>query len=311
LHPCKNREVNLLGAEAFVTVVNLGTLQKAADRLGVSSATISRRLTELETELGVRLLERTTRSLRVTELGRAFHERCTRGLDAIAAAGDLVASKGTRVSGTVRVSTAPSLGRLLVGALAHIRRAHPEVHVVLVETERLLDPYADDIDLFVRAGAVAEDRLVARRLGTYPHVLVASRDYVAAAGAPVLPEDLVAHRILGFGPRRRIEGLDLFPARGGDPVHVRTRPSLSSNDYTTITHAARSGLGIAEVPAILCEPRAGLVRILPDWTLGENTLHLLFAADRLLPRTVRVVIDAILATVPSQIGAATASLGKP
>lgn len=300
--------MNLLGAEAFVTVVNLGTLQKAADRLGVSSATISRRLTELETELGVRLVERTTRSLRVTDLGRAFHDRCTRGLDAIAEAGDLVASNETRVAGRVRLSAPPNLGPLLLDALASVHRAHPEVHVVLMETERLLDPLNDDIDVFVRAGAVSEDRLVARLLGKYPHVLVASADYVAAVGAPARPEDLASHRIIAFERRRRLQGIDLYPTRGGAPVRVDIRPSLSSNDYVTISHAVRSGMGITELPAILCEQRAGLVRILPEWTLGDTTLKLLFAADRLLPRTARVVIEAILATVPDRIRAATADL---
>src|SRR5712691_1042870 len=91
--------VNLLSAEAFVTVVNLGSLHKAAARLGVSSATISRRLTDLESELGVRLDERTTRSLRVTDLGRAFHDQCTRWLDALADAHDLVASTTAPLGG--------------------------------------------------------------------------------------------------------------------------------------------------------------------------------------------------------------------
>src|SRR5438445_11896402 len=100
---CTLRSVNLLAAEAFVTVVDLGSLQKAADRLGVSASTISRRLTDLESELGVRLVERTTRSLRVTDLGRAFHDQCARGLEALAAAGELVAASETRVAGTVRL----------------------------------------------------------------------------------------------------------------------------------------------------------------------------------------------------------------
>ena len=111
-----NQPVNLMAAEAFVTVVNLGSLHKAAARLGVSSATISRRLTDLESELGVRLVERTTRSLRVTDLGRAFHDQCTRGLDALADAHDLVASNNARLGGTVRISSPPNLGPLLLGA---------------------------------------------------------------------------------------------------------------------------------------------------------------------------------------------------
>jgi len=290
----------LLLAEAFVTVVNLGSLQKAAARIGVSSATISRRLTELETELGVRLVERTTRSLRVTDLGRAFHDQCTRGLDALADAHDLVASNEARVAGTVRISSPPNLGPLLLGAISEVRTAHPEIQVLLVETERRLDQRNDDIDLFIRGGEVSDERLVARTLVTYPHVLVSSKAYVSSAGAPATPADLEAHKIIVFGGRRRFAGWDLIPVRGGAPVHVNIHPGFSSNDYATITHAVRSGMGIAELPAILYEQRASLVRVLPKWTLGDVTLKLLFASDRLLSKAVRAVIDAIMATVPQQ-----------
>jgi len=292
--------VNLLSAEAFVTVVNLGSLQKAAARLGVSSATISRRLTELESELGVRLVERTTRSLRVTDLGRAFHDQCTRGLDALADAHDLVASNTARVGGTVRISSPPNLGPLLLGAIAAVRAAHPDIQVLLVETERRLDQRNDDIDLFVRGGEVSDERLVARALATYPHVLVSSKEYVSNAGIPRTPADLEAHKIITFGSRRRFAGWDLVPVRGGAPVHVDVRPGFSSNDYATIAHAVRTGMGIAELPAILHGQRAPLVRILPKWTLGDVTLKLLFASDRLLSKAVRAVIDAIMATVPEQ-----------
>src|SRR5438094_851612 len=200
---CTLSSVNLLAAEAFVTVVNLGSLHKAAARLGVSSATISRRLTELESELGVRLIERTTRSLRVTDVGRAFHDQCARGLGVLAEARDLVASNEARVGGTVRISAPPNLGPLLLSAIAEVRSAHPEVHVFLVETERRLDQRNDDIDLFVRIGKISDDRLVARTLATYPHVLVSSKEYVARAGVPATPGELASHKILVFaGPRR-------------------------------------------------------------------------------------------------------------
>src|SRR5438445_6358809 len=246
---CTLRSVNLRSAEAFVTVVNLGSLHKAAARLGVSSATISRRLTDLESELGVRLVERTTRSLRVTDLGRAFHDQCTRGLDALADAHDLVASNNARLGGTVRISSPPNLGPLLLGAIAAVRTAHPDIQVLLVETERRLDQRTDDIDLFIRGGDVVDERLVARTLVTYPHVLVSSKEYLARAGAPRTPADLAAHKIITFGSRRRFAGWDLVPVRGGAPVHVDVRPGFSSNDYTTIARAVRAGMGIAEQPA--------------------------------------------------------------
>ncbi len=302
--------MNLLAAEAFVAVVDLGSLRKAAERLETSSATISRRLSELEAEMGVRLIERTTRSVRVTDLGRAFYERCASGFETIEDAHDLVAARQERVAGTVRLSTAPTLGPLLLGAINAARLAHPEVQVLLVETERRLDPHRDDVDILVRVGAVSDERLVARRLGVYPHVMVASKEYVARAGAPTAPEDLEAHAIVAFGGRRRITGWDLVPVRGGEAVRVHVRPGLSTNDYTTLTHAVRAGMGIGELPAIVAGGLAPLVRILPDWTLGEVPLHVLFPADRLLSRAVRAVIEALVAHVPGEMGRRGGALGS-
>jgi DNA-binding transcriptional LysR family regulator len=299
--------MNLLAAEAFVVVVRLGTLQQAAEHLGVSASTVSRRISALESELGVRLIERSTRSLRVTSPGRIFFERCTAALQGLADAGQLVAEGDRGMAGTVRISTAPNLGPLLLDAIAAVQGKNPEVHVVLLETERYLRPHGDDVDLFVRVGPVAEERLVARLLGRYPHVLVASRDYILRAGAPGRPEELLSHPILAFETRRRDEAVELRSRSTGELVRLDLRPALTCTSYVTITQAARRGQGIAELPAILGEPTAGLERVLPDWGFEEVPLHLLFPADRLLPRAVRAVIDAILATVPGQIS----SLGNP
>lgn len=302
--------MNLLAVEAFVAVVNLGSLHQAAGRLGVSSATISRRLTELETELGVRLVERTTRSLRVTDIGHAFYERCTRGFDAIAEALESVGSSETRVAGTVRISTAPSLGPMLLGPLDEVQRAHPEVRISLIETARRLDHRKDGIDVFVRVGEVTDERLVARPLGRYPHVLVASERYLKRAGVPASPNELESHAIIAFETGRRLTGLELVPERGS-PVHVDVSPRFSSNDYTTITHAALADMGIAELPAIVFQRGGGLVRVLPRWTLGEVPLTLLFPSDRLLSRAVRVVIDHLLETVPRRVRDAQQHLETP
>ncbi len=300
--------MNLLAAQAFAAVVELGSLRRAAERLGTSSATVSRRLAELEAELGVRLIERSTRSLRVTELGLAFYARCATGLASIEDAHDLVAARQERVAGTVRISTAPTLGPLLLGALAAVRAEHPEVNVLLVETERRLDLHVDDVDLLVRVGAVSDDRLVARRLGTYPHVLVASKEYVDRAGAPTTPEELASHAIIAFGGKRRFAGWDLVSERGGAVVRVNVRPGLSTNDYSTLTHAVRRGMGIGELPALLSGERASLVRVLPEWTLGQVSLHLLFPADRLLSRAVRAVVDAVVSRVPLEVARSVTDL---
>ncbi len=297
--------MNLLAIEALTTVVKVGSLHAAAARLGVSSATISRRLTQLEEELGVRLVERTTRSLRVTELGRAFHERCAQGLDAIVAAGELVASQRARIGGVVRVSTPPDVAPLLLPAIAAVRRRHPLVRVVVVETERRLDQRRDEIDLFLRVGAVEDERLAARPLGTYPHVLVASEAYLSRCGTPNRPEDLATHDVIAFGARTAPTSIDLVPVRRGATVRVTLAPVLATNDYGTILEAARADMGIAEVPVFLHRPKDGLVRVLPAWTLGTVSIRLLFASDRLLSKTVRAVLDAIASSVPSRLRAAS------
>lgn len=309
LHLRNNLRMNLLATEAFVTVVDLGSLRKAAERLGTSSATISRRLSELEAEMGVRLIERSTRSLRVTDLGRAFHARCARGLEAIEEAHDLVAARQERVAGMVRLSTAPTLGPLLLGAISAARIAHPEVQVSIIETERRLDLHRDDVDILVRVGTISDDRLVARRLGGYPHVLVASKEYVARAGSPATPEELDSHSIVAFGGRSRLSVWELVPVRGGETVRVSVRPALSTNNYTTLARAVGRGMGIGELPAIFSEERASLVRILPEWALDEVSLHVLFPADRLLSRAVRVVIESILALVPGELERSAGAIG--
>lgn len=293
--------MKLLEAQAFVAVVELGGLRPAAERLGVSAATVSRRLAELEESLGVRLLERTTRSLRVTDAGRVFHSACARGLESMQAAEELVAARAGRVAGTVRVSTARNLGPLLLEGLAAVQRAHPELRLVLVETELLLDAHRDSIDLFLRVGEPKDDRLVARLLGSYPHVLVASREYLRRAGRPQQPKDLESHRLLLFDNRRGLLGVDLLPTSGGPPERVELRPSFAANDYETLARAARAGMGIAELPAILLGLHAGLGRVLPGYTLGEAKLHLLYASDRLLSRAVRAVVEGLARTLPPHL----------
>ncbi len=292
----KQLAVNLLSTEAFVAVVNLGSLRRAAHSLGVSPATVSRRLAELESELGVRLIERTTRALRVTDLGRAFHSSCTRGLSVIEEAHELVASIQARVSGTVRLSTAPNLGPLLLDAIAEVQRAHPEVRVLIVETEQRLDLREDDIDLFVRVGDVSDDRLVARTLGRYPHVLVASRGYIEREGLPATVDELMTRPRITFGGKRRASSWTLVGE--GREVQVNTRPVLSTNDYATLAGAVSRGLGIGGLPAILVAEHLSLVRVLPAWTRGEVELRLLYPADRLLSRAVRAVVDTVVEVVP-------------
>lgn len=294
--------VDVVDAQAFVAIVHSGSLRGAAEALGVSAPTITRRLARLEADLGVRLVERTTRSLRLTELGRSFHRRCAQGLEIVASARALVESRQQRVEGLVRMTTAPSLGPLVIEVLASVRREHPGVRLQLVHAAKRLDQRRDDFDLLLRVGAVEDQSLVGRRVASYPHVLVAGREYLEAHGPLRAVSALRRLPQVTFGESGASDRWAL--ESGKRRFSVESEPVLQTNDYSTVIAALEAGLGVGELPAILLDEHPTLVRVLPKWHLGMVPLTLLYPSDRLLSRAVRTVVDAMAVELPAVVAAA-------
>ena len=235
----------------FARVVEHGSFSEASRRSGVPVSTVSRKVSELERTLGLRLLERSTRALRTTEAGREYYESCRRGLEEFEDANANATHRRTEVSGTLRLAAPPSLSDiLLVPLIQSFLQRHPKVSAKVLVTDRHLDMVEDEVDISLRAGRQAESSLIFRRLIRYQHILVSAPSYLASADRLDDPADLKNHRLLGFS--KWFGDVSWKLSNGGVTRRVPLKPWLAINDYAGVIRAAVSGMGVAEMPSILC-----------------------------------------------------------
>jgi DNA-binding transcriptional LysR family regulator len=183
----------------FAAVAEAKSFSEAARRLKMPLASVSRRVADLENELGVRLLERTTRNLRLTEVGMEVLEYAQRSSEISEAIESIVSNHQATVSGLLRLSAPPNVSEaLLAPLLCAFRASYPQVHVQALITERYVDHIADGVDLAFRFGHLKDASLVARKILTYRHQLVASPEYIGRVDPPQRPSDLLSHRMITF-----------------------------------------------------------------------------------------------------------------
>jgi len=275
---------------AFARVVEAGSFAGAATRLGVSVSSVSRLVADLETQLGVRLLNRTTRRISLTEAGRAFHERSIQLLADLEEA-EASASEGAAVPrGTLRLSGPVTFGtEHLAPAVAQFMRKHPTVKLELELSDRVVDLVDEGFDAAVRIGAVRGQNLVARRVGSTRLVCCASPAYLAAHGEPRAPDDLVKHACLlyQYAPQR-----DTWPFtdKQGEERRIRVSGPAYANNGAFLAALARDGIGIAYEPDFIVgnDVRAGrLVPILRAFTVSVGAINVVYASRRHLSAKVR------------------------
>src|SRR3984957_13626035 len=183
----------------FAKVVEAKSFSEAARRLGMPISTVSRRVAELEDQLGVRLLDRSTRNLRLTDLGSEVLEHAQRSAEAGEAVQNIVSNRQSSVSGTLRLSAPPNISDPLLSPLVTAFQAsYPAVRVQILIAERFVDYIGDGVDIAFRLGALKDSSLVARKILTYRHQLVASPNYLKDCKAPERPGDLLSHRLIAF-----------------------------------------------------------------------------------------------------------------
>jgi len=277
--------------QAFVKVVQAGSFTRAAETLGTQKATLSRTVSQLEARLGVRLLERTTRSLSLTEVGRELFERAVGILGAVEDAERLVQQIHAEPRGVLRLTCGVEFGMLAVsGWIEGYLARYPQVAVEADFTGRLVDLVHEGFDLAIRIGALEDSRLAARRLGSLDYGLFASRDYLARRGTPAAPQELAAHALLVFSAGAHRGGWKL--QRGNDEVRVDTAGRLRVNNSFAVRDAARAGLGIAQLPLRVARGAGdALVRVLPDWAPAAVPVHAVFPSNRYLTPKVRAFVD--------------------
>lgn len=277
--------------DAFVAIVDAGSISEAARALGVPRATLSRQLGRLESRLGVRLLNRTTRSLVLTRAGEALYPRARGLLEGARAAVAAVQRLDDVPRGLLRLSSAPLTSPVLGALVSAFIRAHPGVQVELHTTTRHVDLAAEQIDVALRGGVVRDPELIARRLLRSDMLAVASPDYLESEGTPGKPDDLAQHACLrGFvGGARPATAWPLVP-RG----KIGVDGPLVTNDLSTLLGAAIDGLGIAFLPRQLVQPEFDEGRLVPvlEGLVGlEVSLCLVWLEREFIDPKVRAFVD--------------------
>ena len=285
----------------FARVAELGSFSRAADRLGCPKSTVSRRIAGLETQLGERLLQRTTRRQQLTEFGQQLLEHARQVALEVEAVAVLREQRQAAPSGRLRVSMPSDFANLFLGdMLAAFVALHPAITLELDLSPRRVDLLAEGIDVAVRIGSLPDDAwLAARRLTVFSNGLYASPDYLAERGEPAHPDELLRHqavRLLGG------QGEPLpWTLRHGDQVWEGLPPGrVSANSPELLLRLARAGGGIAAVPDLFAQPmlqRGLLRRVLPDWCLPPHPAWAVFPGRKLMPAKTRVFIDMLQAAL--------------
>lgn len=283
---------------AFVAVARTGGFTRAGRSLGVPKATLSRRVQRLEERLGVRLLQRTTRTLSLTEAGRAFFDRCLHAVEELEDAERAAADVSAAPRGVLKVSAPFDFGRdYLVGWLAEFRERYPEVELTLELTQRRVDLIAEGFDIALRAGVLSGGpNLIAKKLAQSDLVLCASPRYLDRRGAPNTLSDLARHDCVEFGPGPKF----LLTGPKG-PVELDLRPWLTVNEFGTIRQAvlAGAGIGLLLEPFVVDDVAAGrLRRVLAEYRVAGGALFAVYPSSHHLTPKVRVFIDFLAAHLP-------------
>lgn len=282
--------------EAFVAVVETGGFSPAAERLGVAKSAVSRRIVGLESRLGARLLNRTTRRISLTEAGRALYERAGRILADLEEAEQAVGHEQGQLRGRLKVAAPLSFGLLhMRPAINGLLMNHPDLQIELDVNDRQVDLVEEGFDLAVRIGRLADSSLVARRLTTIRSVAVASPDYLARHGRPEHPDELANHPGLRYTNVRRRDAWTFLDARG-HTIRPNVPERLRANNGEVLAAAAEAGLGIAIQPTFTVYraiEQGRLFPILTDWRLPDVGLHLVYPPGRFLSRRTRVFSDAL------------------
>jgi DNA-binding transcriptional LysR family regulator len=274
---------------AFTRVVQGGSFTAAASALGMPKSTVSRKVSELEARVGARLLQRTTRTLSLTDIGRVYYEHCVRIVAEIEEAELAVKSLQSTPRGLLRV-TAPLAFSMLGPILAEYLMRYPDVRIDLLCTDRRVDLVEERFDLALRAGATPDSSVIARRLGQVRRRLVAAPQVLKKLGKPKDLADLETKPCLAFAP----EGSTWELERGAKIASVAVMPRLVVNDYEMLLSVVRAGFGIALLPEHLCadDLREGrLVPVLDSWSAPEVPVFALYPSARHLTPTVMALLE--------------------
>jgi DNA-binding transcriptional LysR family regulator len=297
--------IDLNDVATFVRVAEGGAFTAAARVLGVPKSTVSRALARLEKQLGVRLVQRTTRALALTDAGRAYYERVRGAVAGLADATADVVDMGTEPRGTIRITAPLDIGEALLGeVIVRFTEKYPQVRFEVSLTSRVVDLVAEGFDLAVRASPLADSTLVARKLLASDLGLFATKAYLARRGTPATVADLASHDFIKFRATTLGSRVVLF---GPDGVEEQVDVSgpVETDDMLFVQRLIQLGAGIGLVPVFFnaCAKHVaqqGLVRVLPEWAMRAGGVNVVAPSARHEPRRVRLFREFLLAYAKQQ-----------
>lgn len=291
----------LLAMRVFVRVVECGGLSAAGRDLRLGQPAVSERLRQLEHHLGARLLDRNTRSVKVTDVGAVYYARAKQTLEAADDAAASVATFNRQLRGTLRVAAPHGLGEsLLPPLLASLQQQHRELSIDLVLNDRFVDPVIEGVDVSIRVGSLGDGRFVARPLGSVRRLLLASPGYLMTAGVPASPAALAMHPFVHIDSLAR-DGKLRLTGKDGSTVTAAVRSGWRCNHWRPLLAAllAGNGIGVLQWPVCREHVAAGeLVPLLPDHPLPDAPVHAIYPASRRTPAKTATAVAWLQAQLP-------------
>jgi DNA-binding transcriptional LysR family regulator len=285
--------IETLELTVFHCVAKHASYARAAEELRLSPSGVSRIITRLEEGLGVRLVQRSTRKVALTEAGMTLYQRAQQLLIDLSDAEAEVQKTALRPRGTLRISAPVVFGqRYLAPAIVELTQTYPELSVDLSLIDRFVDLIEEGVDLAIRIGSLSASGLTARRLCTNRRIVVASPEYLARRGVPCTPQELERHEVVVFSGFARPREWRLVQGSQSESVAISGR--LATNNVEVLTLAAKRGLGVTFGATMSAGPAlvsGELVRVLPDWELEPTAVFAVYPSGRQLSSKVRATID--------------------
>jgi len=281
----------------FVKVAQLGSFSRAAHALGMPVSTVSRKVSALESELGVTLLQRTTRKLALTSQGRDYFHQCSEPLNLLFDAERVLTQTQRKPEGLLKISVPVVLGQdPFLGFISDFLKRYPGIKIDLFITNVFLDLIAENVDIAIRFGALRDSTLIARKIGSQVRYVVASPDYLKDRKPPTEPKDLRLHQCVLLNGKNNEADWELL--NGRKRVDVRVSGPISSRDFQSVSTFVYRGHGVGFLPSTYFDDKIGrgeLVKLLPDWTSRQLEVHVVYPTRNFLPSRLHVFLQALRA----------------
>ena len=281
----------------FVKVAQFESISKAALSLGMPISTVSRRLSVLESGLGVALVRRTTRRVTLTPQGREYFNQCREPLTLIQEAERVLTQAQSKPEGTLIISVPVILGQEpFLDFISGFLKEHARVRIDLFITNLFVDPVADNIDVAIRFGELEDSSIVATKVGRSIRYVVATPEYLKGRRLPAAPDDLKLHDCVMLNAKHNETDWDLVSGRNKARVHVSG--PISSRDFNSVSTFVFRGHGVGLLPSTYCDEalaRGSLVRLLPKWTSPQIPVFAVYPSRKFIPLRLRVFLEALAA----------------